>query len=311
MRFILWCALLICIFPVITEAKAPANRAVTTNTLLLDVAFAGDKLVAVGERGLVLLSDDLGESWQVAPLSNKNMLTSVFFLNAQTGWITGHSGSLLKTIDGGLHWSEQKTGIENDPLFDVYFRDDNHGYAVGAFGIFLRTNDGGQSWQQDFISDQDVHWYLIREISPGILIVAGESGIILRSDDGGNKWQAIESPYAGSMFNAIQLPQGNSLLLGLRGNLLFSSDVGLSWNNIQTPFPVSLQGGCATMGGDIVVGGLGGVLFVVDRSFKDIRPLKIPGFYNVTQALALNADQLIIVGNFGATKINISSEKNK
>ena len=47
--------------------NTPAMRVpVAQNGVLIDLARAGTRLVAVGERGLVLFSDDNGQSWQQA-----------------------------------------------------------------------------------------------------------------------------------------------------------------------------------------------------------------------------------------------------
>lgn len=47
-------------------------------SMLLDIAKAGDRLVAVGERGHILYSDDKGESWVQAAVPTSVMLTRVF-----------------------------------------------------------------------------------------------------------------------------------------------------------------------------------------------------------------------------------------
>ena len=36
-------------------------------SVILDVALAGDRLVAVGERGHIVLSDDYGMTWRQVP----------------------------------------------------------------------------------------------------------------------------------------------------------------------------------------------------------------------------------------------------
>ena len=49
------------------QRDGPARvRAGALRSTLLDVASAGQRLVAVGERGHVLLSDDQGKTWRQA-----------------------------------------------------------------------------------------------------------------------------------------------------------------------------------------------------------------------------------------------------
>ena len=48
-------------------------------SLLLDVAKAGSRLVAVGERGHILVSDDNGQTWQQKPVPVNQMFNAVHF----------------------------------------------------------------------------------------------------------------------------------------------------------------------------------------------------------------------------------------
>ena len=79
-----------------------------SQALLLDVARAGSRMVAVGEFGHVLLSDDNGESWrQAASVPTRNTLVGVTFIDNQTGYAVGHAATILKTVDGGDNWTLQ------------------------------------------------------------------------------------------------------------------------------------------------------------------------------------------------------------
>ena len=74
------------------------------HSLLLDIARAGDRLVAVGERGHVLLSDDDGETWKQVQVPTRTMLTAVHFLDDKLGFAVGHDAVILRTEDGGSIW---------------------------------------------------------------------------------------------------------------------------------------------------------------------------------------------------------------
>src|SRR5688500_2508256 len=66
-----------------------------TRSLLLGVHAAGDRIVAVGERGIVLVSGDAGTTWQQAQVPLSVSLTSVFLNSPERGWVAGHDGVLL------------------------------------------------------------------------------------------------------------------------------------------------------------------------------------------------------------------------
>ena len=68
------------------------------SSLFLDLAMAGSRIVAVGERGQVLLSDDQGATWrQAKSVPTRTMLTAVFFADREYGWAVGHDETILNT----------------------------------------------------------------------------------------------------------------------------------------------------------------------------------------------------------------------
>ena len=94
--------------PLVTPAM-PTLKA--TSSLLLDVVSTGDRLVAVGERGHIIYSDDDGYKWVQASVPVISTLTSVYFVNEQIGWAVGHDAIVLKTDDAGQTWAKQFDGF--------------------------------------------------------------------------------------------------------------------------------------------------------------------------------------------------------
>jgi photosystem II stability/assembly factor-like uncharacterized protein len=78
---------------------------------MLAVTRAGARLVAVGERGTVLLSDDHGQQWRQAAVPVQVTLTCVAFADERHGWAAGHLGTILHSDDGGQTWRKQLDGI--------------------------------------------------------------------------------------------------------------------------------------------------------------------------------------------------------
>ena len=68
----------------------PALPALKANqSLLLDIEKAGDRLITVGERGHILISDDGGNQWQQSEVPINQMLNAVSFPDSQHGWAVG------------------------------------------------------------------------------------------------------------------------------------------------------------------------------------------------------------------------------
>lgn len=213
-----------------------------TRSMMLDATRAGERLVTVGDRGVVLLSDDQGTSWrQARDVPVDTMLNAVSFADEHNGWAVGHWGVILHTADGGETWSRQRLDTSEDrPLYSVHFIDKQHGVAVGLWSLLLRTRDGGQTWE-DVVLDPppgdtraDRNLMRIFANHTGDLFIVGERGTVLQSSDGGQRWRYGSTGYRGSFWSGAALADGTLLIGGLRGSLYRSTDNGASWSAAES-----------------------------------------------------------------------------
>ena len=302
-------ALVFCLLPLAAAGAQPAVQArLAPKSLLLDGASAGSRLVVVGERGHVLVSDDGGLRWRQARVPVRALLTAVHMHDARLGWAVGHDALILRTGDGGATWRiVHYAPKEERPLLDVWFRDERAGFAVGAYGYFLSTTDGGRTWKPRTIDKDDFHLNAIVPAGGGRLFIAGEAGAIYRSDDGGAGWRKLSSPYAGSWFSALALDAERLLLFGLRGSMYRTDDGGESWTRVRTRTKATLTGALLVKPGLMLVTGLEGALLVSrdggrsvsrDAAFK---PLTSQG--GISKALALPDGRVLLLGEFGARRL--------
>ena len=252
-------------------AARPAALAV--QSLLQALAAAGSRVVAVGDYGLILLSDDAGATWrQATQVPTRTTLTAVMFVDPKRGWAVGHGGLVLATRDGGEHWQVQfgRQEAENS-LFSVWFSDPLHGIAVGPFGYAIATVDGGRSWSVRPVGegeDAERHLNGIFAGNHGRLVVAAESGSVFISDDGGTVWRLITLPYAGSVWGGMRLTDSSLIVWGMAGHALRSLDNGETWTELATHTDQSLTAGTQLPDGRVVLAGLGGALTVADQRFN-------------------------------------------
>jgi photosystem II stability/assembly factor-like uncharacterized protein len=222
---------------------APAQRvAHASKAALLGATQAGSRLVAVGERGVVMLSDDQGKTFRQArevPLDVS--LTSVSFADSQRGWAVGHWGVVLATQDGGETWAVQRKDVQVDrPLFAVHFFDPRQGVAVGLWSLVLTTSDGGASWRSvelpppEGAKKADLNLLGLFAGGGGRIFAAAEKGMVLRSDDRGATWSYAATGFKGSLWTGVALPGGVLLAGGLRGGLYRSGDDGRSWTRVDS-----------------------------------------------------------------------------
>lgn len=281
-------------------------------SLLLDVVNTGERLVATGDRGHILYSDDNGLTWLQAKVPSRQMLTSLFFLDSQRGWAVGHDAQILASSDGGQSWQKQFEDLEREaPLLDIWFRDANHGFAVGAYGALLETTDGGANWEDvsDRLDNEDAyHLNAITAVKDSGLFVVGEMGVMFRSADWGQTWENIEEPpYEGSLFGVLATGQSDTLLVyGLRGHMFRSSDFGDSWQQIRLqtagngPLEFGLAGGTLLGDGTLVVVGHGGSVLRSEDGGRSFDLFNRPDRLSLAGVAPAGAGQLVLVGQGGA-----------
>ena len=231
------------------------------SSLLLDVHGRGERAVAVGERGHILLSTDAGKNWRQVAAPTRRTLTGVFLIDDLTAWVVGHQSVILKSGDGGETWA--KANAENDPetaYLDILFLDAKTGFIVGSYGKFLSTSDGGKTWTEAK-QDDDPHFSHIIPAPDGGLWLTGEFGTVRRSGDRARRWEPLATPYEGTFFGALPLAKGGAVVFGLRGNI-FRSEDGKAWKQVESPTKALLHGGLALADGRLVLTAAPGQLLV-------------------------------------------------
>lgn len=305
--------------------KAP-QRAV-----LLSAALAGERIVAVGERGIVALSDDQGASWRQAPCPVSVTLTMVRFADARVGYATGHGGTVLATADGGASWSVKLDGRRvaqlaregastpeaqkeaerlladgpDKPFLDLLLWDAKRLLAVGAYGLAFHSKDGGNTWAAwmgRLPNPKALHWYAVRR-NGDTLLLAGEGGLLARSDDAGANFRMLVSPYKGSWFSADLQPDGSAVLAGLRGNVWRSSDAGASWTQLNTPVLATITAMSRTADGGLLLASQAGV--VLRLNGEALQPLNAQPLPMPAALLPLADGKLLALGVAGVLPVTM------
>ena len=339
-------ALLIALWQTVAQASGyvdvldlPAKpSALAVRSPLLDVANAGQRLVAVGQRGHVLYSDDAGQQWQQANVPVSSDLNAVYFSSRQQGWAVGNDGVILHSSDAGVTWKKQLDGREigallikhyaalanaepaneqwpqlvaegqrlveegaDKPLLDVWFADDKLGYVVGVFNLILRTEDGGQSWtpfQDRTDNPQNFHLNAIASTGDALYIV-GEQGLVLKWDDAQQHFAAVEAPYQGSFFGVVGKP-GEVVVYGLRGNVLRSTDGGLNWKPFDTGLQVSVTAAAIDAQGHYRLFTQAGHMLVAQNDSAQLQLIPQQNPSLVAGAVLTTDGSLVVVGSRGA-----------
>lgn len=251
-----------------------------TRALLLGIARAGDRLVAVGERGVILTSDDHGGSWKQSKVPVAVNLTAVNFASPTKGWAVGHDGIILHSADGGQSWIKQFDGNKANELVisaararlarveaergDSGSAADTPAADVSAaadgddeisMGMSMASNpleDARMALEDaeasgEFGPSRPLLDVLFWSDSDGLAI--GSYGQIFLTRDGGASWTyvGLETGNAeGLHFNGIsRSARGTILVSGEGGRLYRSTDNATSWEMFETGGIAALYGAAA------------------------------------------------------------------
>jgi photosystem II stability/assembly factor-like uncharacterized protein len=307
-----------------------------TASVLLSMARAGERLVAVGERGTILLSDDQGKSWRQVPVPVSVSLTGVSFIDGQTGWVVGHGQLVLHSQDGGQTWQRQLDGVQaarielettqadpnasedqrktaqrlvkegaDKPFLDVHFFDAQHGLVVGAYGSIFATADGGKTWRSrraDLNNQAGRHLYRLH-VQGNDLYLAGEQGALYHARGRDSRFEQIKTPYAGSFFGVLLSAKGDVLAYGLRGNLWRQAAGNDTWSQVPTPSPVTITSAALLRDGSIVMVDEAGKLMRSTDEGKSVAPLPLNQAASFTAVVQAGNAGLVLAGARGALRI--------
>ena len=283
----------------------------SAHDLLLDATMAGNRMIAVGQFGHVVYSDDGGKTWiQAKTVPTQVTLTSVYFVNDKVGYAGGHDSTVIRTDDGGNTWTQVYHNVESQsPIMSIYFRDEDHGLAVGAFSFVVETQDGGKTWNQRTLvagSTDDSHLNKIYATKDGTILVAAEFGKVFRSTDQGATFTEVDTGYEGSFWGGMGLKDGVALVYGMRGNVYRSSDDGVTWTKINSDTDKSVGGGWELANGTVVLVGLQGYVgYSTDdaQNFTEVTRADRLGYVSVLPA----ADNQIAV--FGEPGVKLQPDE--
>ncbi|MBF6037714.1 glycosyl hydrolase [Pseudomonas sp. P154a] len=315
---------------------------------LTGMTRAGDRLVAVGQRGHILYSDDSGKHWQQAVVPVSADLSAVNFPSAREGWAVGNDGVVLHSSDAGATWTKQLDGRQigellikhygalasaepdneqwshwaaegqrlveqgaDKPLLDVWFANEKLGYAVGVFNLILRTEDGGQTWtpfQDRTDNPQGFHLNAIASTGDA-LYIAGEQGLLLKWDDASQRFAEVQTPYQGSFFGVLGKP-GEVLVYGLRGNVLRSTDGGQNWTALDTGLHISVTAGLIDNHGDYRLFTQGGQMLVSQGSGAQLHLVQQPVPTPIAGATEASDGSLVVAGSRGALALSVVKTSN-
>ncbi|MDX1554352.1 MAG: YCF48-related protein [Marinobacter sp.] len=283
--------------------------------LLNDADRAGERIVAAGERGHIIFSDDQGKTWVQGQVPVSATLTGVDFGTETEGWAVGHSGVVLHSGDAGKTWELQLTGIEAAELA-IESRQQQIEEMEQKIEEAPDEEKADLEWALDdlFFSMENLESDLeIGPVNPFLDVwfenedhgfVVGAYGMFLRTTDGGETWRdwapRLENP-TGFHLNAItQITGGALVIVGEAGQIFVSVDGGESWEKRESPYEGSLFGAIGTgQVNEVLAFGLRGNMFLSTDLGKNWKVVPNEAGATLNNGAVSDDGRITLVGNGG------------
>lgn len=229
-----------------------------TSSLMLSVCATARRIVAVGERGLILVSTDAGKTWVQGASPTSVTLTATYFVDDDRGWAVGHSGVVLGTVDGGKTWTLRFDGHQANALLVAHATrrlaeidgkpqsPERAKQLAQAKDALADVNAGARFGPARPLLDV---WFS----SPSEGFVVGSYGQLFQTSDGGAAWHYIgdrlDNPDAYHLNAIAPIGAGKLMVAGEAGRVWLSGEAGRSWTRADTGYNGQLYGGFAARDG--------------------------------------------------------------
>lgn len=206
-----------------------------TNKELRGLFIVDSNIVyASGYYDTFLKTTNGGLNWLIlrnGSIPNNISFTSMYFLNANTGWFCGSNWQVFKTSDGGLTFD-----IFSIPLsiqFDIYFKNEMEGLLCGETAAMFRTTNGGLNWYviNVPVANQSADFRRFSFINENTGFVIGvQNSKLYRTTNFGISWDSVARIYGMDESYSLYFIDGNTgFSCGSFGLLYKTTNGGFNW----------------------------------------------------------------------------------
>lgn len=203
-------------------------------------------IYSVGMFETIIKSSDGGSNWQVirdGTFGTGNSYFSCFFINQNTGWISGGPNrKILKTVNGCKSFDSIVTTTPGN-ISDIYFIDSLKGLYCDDNGSVRKTTNGGYNWFTINIPvgtyEYDFRNFTFVNNFTGWVITY--SGHIFKTNDFGSNWDSISIiSNSGYPLHNIFFTNINTGYTGGAGYFLYrSTNGGYNWIQDYNAYPLN------------------------------------------------------------------------
>jgi photosystem II stability/assembly factor-like uncharacterized protein len=188
--------------------------------------------LATGGSGLMIASDNNGDSWAEQLSGTDYNINSIFFINKNEGWIGGKyllaSPFIMHTTNSGKTWNTQYTYSDfTGSVKNIYFINDQYGWATWPGYGLLKTTNGGNDWNYLSVFNISSVYFINENLGWGVYPTHNNfEDAIFKTTDGGITWSSKSTQSSTSIFF---IDENIGWAVGDGGSILKSTDGGETW----------------------------------------------------------------------------------
>jgi len=215
----------------------------------------GVYIVAAGDNGNILRSQNGGDSWNKSTAGSTNF-KSVYIFGTDV-WITSGNGVVYKSSTSSTSLTPYPSGVSTS-VNSIYFVNGNVGYLCGDNGVIMTTANGGATWtpSNSGIANVRLNAISFKDAMNGI--VAGDNGTVYVTDNGGTSWTPAALSTTRNLLDAKYFSDGIAVC-GEWGTLFTKTTSG-SWTQIGTRIRSDIRSISGSSITDVHVCGGGGFI---------------------------------------------------
>jgi photosystem II stability/assembly factor-like uncharacterized protein len=317
-----------------------------TQLYFVAATSAGSRVLAAGEEGVIIYSDDAGQSWHQAAVPVSVTITDIAFATPQVGWATGAFGVILNTQDGGKTWVKQLDGVAeidlmntatqayvaaqppgsdqadhatrraqilasqgpDKPMLSILPISATEVFVFGTYRFAEHSTDGGKTWTDwsMHIGDQTSHNIYGAAVIGGAYYLVSEVGLIFQSTDGGQSFQQLAQPGSATFFGICDTGKGGLLAYGVAGQMYLSTDQGKTWNVPQFTGTSNVNAVINVGNGLLVAGDAGGGLWLSKDNGASFTLMQRNPVMGINALQPVGNLRFLVVSDIGVFPVDLS-----
>jgi photosystem II stability/assembly factor-like uncharacterized protein len=197
-------------------------------------AFTGYAAGKDNSNGIIYKSTNGGANWFISTQPASAPVSTMSWLNNNTGFAGCSNGVLLKTVNGGSNWISSASGLAK--IYSLSFIDANTGYALlDTSSSLFKTTNGGVNWGQIATGVSCLYF-----INPSTGFIAYYN-VIRKTTNGGVSWTSYNVIPSGEILAISFFNENTGYAGGSYGYCSKTTNGGQNWFLLITPTKIRIK----------------------------------------------------------------------